>query len=210
MEIVLNSLGKRYNKQWIFRNLSIELKQGSRYAILGANGSGKSTLLQTIAGYRLPSEGNIAIRISGKTIPSVQIYDHITIASPYLELIEDFTIDELLKFHFRLKQLAPGMTTMAFKEKLQMKQINNKPIRQYSSGMKQRLRLALAFFTASEAVLLDEPCSNLDASGIEWYRNLLNSYSENRMLIICSNHHQNEYSPCDLTIEMGSYKQAKL
>jgi ABC-type multidrug transport system ATPase subunit len=206
MDIILNRLGKRYNKQWIFRNLSIELKQGSRYAILGANGSGKSTLLQTIAGYRLPSEGNLEVQISGKAIPSSQLFEHISIASPYLELIEDFNIEELLKFHFSLKHLITGMTMESFTDKLQMQHIKNKSIRQYSSGMKQRLRLALAFFTASHAVLLDEPCSNLDASGIEWYKDLLRSFSDNRLLIICSNHQQNEYAPCDHIIEMGMFK----
>ncbi|MBE0662618.1 MAG: ATP-binding cassette domain-containing protein [Bacteroidales bacterium] len=208
MKVSLDKLGKRFNNQWIFRGLSKDLIEGERYVILGGNGSGKSTLLQTIAGYRVPSEGSISFHDNDKLIAADQQYRYISIASPYLSLIEEFDIDELFEFHFGLKPIIPDLDVKGFKELLGLQNINKKPIRQYSSGMKQRLRLALAFFSDTQMLMLDEPCSNLDAQGVEWYRRLLDSVSKNRLVIICSNHQENEYEPCSNSIEISFYKPA--
>jgi len=207
MNVILDNLGKRFNKQWIFRGLSMNLMQGQRYVILGSNGSGKSTLLQTIAGYRVPSEGRVNYQVQNKIIDVNLQYRYISFASPYLTLIEEFNIEELLRFHFKLKRMLPGITITEFLRLLQLQNIANKPVRLYSSGMKQRLRLALAFFTDAPILLLDEPCSNLDAQGVEWYRNLLGSHTNNRLTLICSNHQVIEYEPCDHVIEIGSHKK---
>jgi ABC-type multidrug transport system ATPase subunit len=206
MNVILDNLGKRFNKQWIFRGLNLELASGQRYVILGSNGSGKSTLLQTIAGYRIPSEGSVSYLDNGKEVDINQQYRFISIASPYLSLIEEFDVDELLKFHYRLKPILPGFTIRDFSTLLELQNISKKPIKLYSSGMKQRLRLALAFFTDAPLLLLDEPCSNLDAQGVKWYRRLLESYTNNRLVIICSNHQENEYSPCENIIDISFYK----
>jgi ABC-type multidrug transport system ATPase subunit len=208
MNVILNNLGKRFNRQWIFRGLSIELLKGNRYVILGSNGSGKSTLLQTIAGYRVPSEGEVRYVNQNKVIADNFQYQFVSIASPYLALIEEFNIEELLRFHYRLKPMLPGITKEDFIDRLQLQNISGKPIKQYSSGMKQRLRLALAFFTQAPVLLLDEPCSNLDAQGMEWYRNLLESYTQDRLVVICSNHQENEYQPCENVIDISFYKPA--
>lgn len=208
MNVILNNLGKRFNRQWIFRGLSIELLKGNRYVILGSNGSGKSTLLQTIAGYRVPSEGEVRYVNQNKVIADNFQYQFVSIASPYLALIEEFNIEELLRFHYRLKPMLPGITKEDFIDRLQLQNISGKPIKQYSSGMKQRLRLALAFITQAPVLLLDEPCSNLDAQGMEWYRNLLESYTQDRLVVICSNHQENEYQPCENVIDISFYKPA--
>lgn len=206
MQLFLENLGKRFNRQWVFRGLSIELEQGNRCVILGRNGSGKSTLLQTIAGFRVPSEGMVHFTHNDKIIPVDIHYKYIAFASPYLELIEDFNMSELLQFHFGLKKIIPGINTGDFEKLLQMPDIQGKPIKQYSSGMKQRLKLALAFFTDAPVLLLDEPCSNLDAQGINWYRDLLDKYSQERLTVICSNHQESEYMPCQNKIEIEQYK----
>lgn len=206
MNITLKNLGKRFNRQWIFRGLHAELIPGKRYAVLGKNGSGKSTLLQTIAGYRLPSEGQTVFEENGKIIPGHLHYRFLSFASPYLELIEDYNIDEFLRFHTKLKPLLNRMSHSDFTGKLELANISGKPIAQYSSGMKQRLRLALAFFSDTPVLLLDEPCSNLDAQGVEWYRKLLDEYSAERLVVICSNHQEQEYFPCEIVIDMALYK----
>jgi ABC-type multidrug transport system ATPase subunit len=208
MNVILNNLGKRFNRQWIFRGLSIDLLKGNRYVILGSNGSGKSTLLQTIAGYRIPSEGEVRYVNQNKEIADNLQYQFVSIASPYLALIEEFNVEELLRFHFRLKSMLPGITNEDFTDRLQLQNISGKPIKQFSSGMKQRLRLALAFFTQAPVLLLDEPCSNLDAQGMKWYCNLLESYTDDRLLVICSNHQENEYQPCENIIDISFYKPA--
>lgn len=206
MNVILDNLGKHFNKQWVFRRLSIDLLKGQRYVILGNNGSGKSTLLQTIAGYRVPSEGSVHFMSQNKEIVADRQYHHISIATPYLALIEEFNIEELFRFHFELKPILSGMMLKDFLALLQLQNITGKPISKYSSGMKQRLKLALAFFTATPVLLLDEPCSNLDAQGVEWYRKLLKSYTDERLVVICSNHQENEYQACENIIDISLYK----
>lgn len=206
MKITLENLGKRFNRQWIFRGINYDFNSGERHVILGSNGSGKSTLMQIIAGYRLGSEGTVNYFINENKVDTDQYFRHISIASPYLSLIEEFNADELLRFHFGLRKMINGLNLQGFYDILKLPDIKNKPVRQYSSGMKQRLRLALAFLTESEVLMLDEPCSNLDAFGVEWYQSLLHDFSGQRLVLICSNHQKSEYEPCSNIIEMNNYK----
>jgi len=206
MKVTLENLGKRFNKQWVFRGINYEFNAGERHAILGSNGSGKSTLLQIIAGFRLCSEGSVNYFINEKKVDADQYFRYISFTSPYLSVIEEFTADELLRFHFGLRKMIDKLSVQDFFDILKLPDIRNKPVRQYSSGMKQRLRLALAFLSDSKILMLDEPCSNLDALSVEWYRNLLDDFSGQRLVLICSNHQQSEYEPCSNIIEMSIYK----
>ena len=83
--ITLDAVGKRYNREWIYKNCSYQFESGKAYAIIGGNGSGKSTLLQTIAGALLHSTGKISYLADDKIIE--EAYKHISIAAPYMELI---------------------------------------------------------------------------------------------------------------------------
>lgn len=206
MKILLSNLGKRFNRQWIFRHIDLDLKESNRYVILGSNGSGKSTLLQTIAGYRIPTEGTVQYIDESKETGQNVHHQYISFAAPYLELIEEFDITELMRLHFRMKPMVACETLEKIVASMQIQNLMGKPIKQFSSGMKQRLRLALAFFSETPILLLDEPCSNLDASGIDWYRNLLEIQSGKRLIIICSNHQEHEYLPCNNIIDISTYK----
>src|SRR5688500_20005340 len=103
MEIRLQDLGKRFERTWIFRKLDFNFNAGGKYAILGSNGSGKSTLLQIISAYQTQTEGEISHICNGKKIPAAGVYNHIGLATPYLDLPEELTLQELLKFHAKLK-----------------------------------------------------------------------------------------------------------
>ena len=107
MKITLENLSKKYHREWIFKNITLELESGTSYAITGHNGSGKSTLIQIISGATLQSSGNITYSCSNQ-IAADEIYQHISFASPYLELIEEFTLYEFLVFHFKYKKLKSG------------------------------------------------------------------------------------------------------
>ena len=111
MKINLHKIGKRFNREWIFRNLDYTFESGRSYAITGPNGSGKSTLLQTIAGAIMPSEGYAELMLSNnQSAPPEEIYQYISITAPYLELIEEMTATEFLNFHFSFKSLIPDVT----------------------------------------------------------------------------------------------------
>ena len=209
MKIILKNLGKRYNTEWIFRNLNYEFSSENAYVILGANGSGKSTLLQLIAGNYLPSEGTVHYFESSTSQPGIEIeseniFRHLAIASPYLELPEEFTLKEAISFHARFKPLKFQVEQVIQLSGLQGSQ--NKSLKYFSSGMKQRVRLALAVLSNVPLLLLDEPTSNLDKKGIDWYLELINKYTQDKLLIICSNQQHYEYSFCNKELIVEEYK----
>jgi ABC-type multidrug transport system ATPase subunit len=206
MEIILKDIGRRFNRDWIFRNVSYSFKKGSSYAILGRNGSGKSTLLQIIAGSLSQSEGTIEITLDGKSLDSEKLYQSLTIAAPYLELIEEFSLSEMIDFHFGFKKYVSGLNKEKLLDLLDLKASRNKAIKYFSSGMKQRTKLALAICSDTDILLLDEPASNLDVQAINWYQDLVKDYTENRLVIVCSNQEQ-EYYFCENRLQMADYKK---
>ena len=204
MKISLTNIGRRFNKEWIFRNLTTEFVSGNSYAILGPNGSGKSTLLSVLTGSLTPSEGQIAFSES-QDIPVEDIYRHISMAAPYLELVETFTLTEIINFHFKFKNFAAGVDNKSLISILGLEQAANKEIKYFSSGMKQRTKLALACCSDSPILFLDEPTSNLDVQGNDWYRDLIQNFTKDKLIIIGSNQ-IHEYDFCDKQIQIADYK----
>ncbi len=199
--IQLQNAGKRFRLDWIFRGLDYTFENGQRYAVLGPNGSGKSTLLKVLSGHLSPSKGSVSFAKNGQPIPAETLYQQVSYAAPYIELIEEFTLEEALHFHAKLKPLIPDMTPNRLGEILALSRARNKEIRFFSSGMKQRLKLALAICSATPILLLDEPATNLDEQGVGWYKNLLQEYAADRLVIIASNDpHDAEFCPRHLNI----------
>ena len=201
----LFNAGKRYNREWIFRHCSYEFNSGKTYAITGPNGSGKSTLLQVIAGATLHNEGTVEFKTEQRSTDNEQHYSYISIAAPYLELIEEMTAKEMLAFHSKFKPLIQSISIEDILKIVGLENAINKQIRYFSSGMKQRLKLAQAFFSNTPVLLLDEPTTNLDADGIALYHTLISNYTKDKLVIVSSNVKQ-EYDFCEEVIEIGKYK----
>lgn len=202
MKISLQNLGKRFNREWIFRHFNYQFQGRGAYAITGSNGSGKSTLLQIIAGALTHSEGEVQYNDQNNTSLK-NPYQHIAIAAPYLELIEEMTATEFLQFHSNFKPLTHNIEEVLVA--VQLQQAAQKQIRYFSSGMKQRLKLAQAIFSKSDILLLDEPTTNLDRDGVAMYLELLSNYRAGRLLIISSNVPE-EYGMCEAVIAMQDFK----
>lgn len=201
MIVTLHNAGKRYRLDWIFRNLHYTFQRPGRYAVLGPNGSGKSTLLKVLSGHLSPSKGRISFEYNGKLLEPDEIYRSVSYAAPYIELIEEFTLEEALNFHSRLKPLLPGMHPARLYELLALPRASTKEIRFFSSGMKQRVKLALAICSDTPILLLDEPATNLDVQGVEWYKNLIREFAADRLVVIASNDpHDAEFCPVHLNI----------
>ena len=211
MQIILTDTGKRFNREWIFRHLGYHFTSNRRYAITGPNGSGKSTLLQVIAGSLSFNEGSITFanekEVPGneKKIRPEEYYQSISIATPYLELIDEMTAIEFLEFHTQFKNLLPNLVLRDIPSIAGLENELHKQIRYYSSGMKQRLKLVQAFFSDTALLLLDEPTTNLDAEGVLLYHQLIKNYTKDRIVIIGSNDEQ-EYSFCEEVININAYK----
>ncbi len=206
MNVRLSAVGKRFNTQWVFRNLTYDIKEGGRYAIIGPNGSGKSTLLQVIGGYIQHNSGSIVYKHNQGLIANEKIYSLVSIAAPYLEVIEEMTLKEFLAFHRKMKGLDPGISNTEIAESISLKSSLNKQIRYFSSGMKQRVKLAQAIFGVSPLLLLDEPLTNLDTEGVYNYNYLIDTFTKNKTLLVSSND-EREYKFCDEKINMKDYKE---
>src|SRR6201996_2423726 len=205
MQITLQNIGRRFNREWIFRGIDYTFTGGESYAILGANGSGKSTLLQVLNGSLTPSAGTISYFNNDKPVEAEQIFQYLGLAAPYLELIEEFTLDEMIDFHFKFKPYRPGMDKEQVIELLSLPGSKHKAIKYFSSGMKQRLKLALAFCADTPILMLDEPTSNLDNQGVDWYLSLVQQFAKDRLTVICSNQ-EHEYSFCKNRLTISDYK----
>jgi ABC-type multidrug transport system ATPase subunit len=205
MKISLTDAGKRFNRDWIFRHLTYEFSAGQSYAIIGPNGSGKSTLLQVLSGSMQINEGKAEWTIDNKQLASENIYNSISICAPYLEVVEEMTLIEFLNFHSGFKPFLSLITTEKIISILGLENAVNKQIRNYSSGMKQRVKLAQSIFSDVPVVLLDEPCTNLDETGVNLYKQLIEEYCKKRMVIVSSNDHH-EYDFCSNRINITDWK----
>lgn len=203
--IHVNDLGKRFNREWIFRRFQFQFNPGKTYAITGPNGSGKSTLMQVLWGQSPQSKGTLEYRHEDKIMAVEEIYKHIAIATPYMDLIDEFTLEEQINFHFKLKSIRSGISTVELMDRMYLVHSRNKQIGNFSSGMRQRLKLGLAFYTSSSILFLDEPGTNLDAEAFRWYLKQLNELPPSMLVFIASNNPE-EYGSAAETIHIMNYK----
>jgi ABC-type multidrug transport system ATPase subunit len=206
VRIHLQAATKSFGRETVFRDLSWTFESGSRTAILGPNGSGKSTLLQCVAGALTLSNGTVAHELNGQPVDQEQVYRFVSIAAPYLNLYEDLSLQEAIGFHARFKPLRPGLDVQALARIAMLDQQLEKPVRNFSSGMKQRLKLALAILSDTPLLLLDEPTSNLDAAGAEWFQQLLSAHVDQRTLLVASNRQAAETELCMHAVEVERWK----
>lgn len=204
MKIIIEDGAKRFNYEWIFSGLNYSFESNSSYALLGPNGSGKSTLLQIIAGYQSLSEGEISFQ-NDKSFDRDLIFREISFCAPYQELIEEMTLNELIRFHFQFKRIRKDFPRQDLPELFQLKDAGNKIIKKFSSGMKQRVKLGLAFATDTPVLLLDEPLNNLDENGFIWYHEMIKNFTNHRLVIVASNLRE-EYSFCSFQLNLSHYK----
>ncbi len=205
MKITLTGIGKKYGREWIFRNVNHTFTDGSSTVILGSNGSGKSTLLQVISGYIIPNEGTLEVA-KGAVVTAEKLHECFAFASPYIELMEEFTFRECVEFQQKFRGWQSGLKTENVIELSGLTHASEKQIRNYSSGMKQRAKLTLAILSNAPVLLLDEPCSNLDKQAQEWYATLIADFRENRTIIVCSNAVKEEHFFCDSAMDIMQFK----
>ena len=203
MRAVLSSVSKVFGRETVIRDLSQVFEPGSRTAILGPNGSGKSTLLQLIGGISIPSKGTVTHEANGRTIDPEQVYRRISIAAPYMSLYEELSLREAIASHQRFKPLRGRLSLEDVARISLLEKHLEKPVRDFSSGMKQRLKLTLAILSDTSLLLLDEPTSNLDANGSGWFRDLLGKNIAARTLVVASNRQAEETFACSVSVDMG-------
>ena len=206
MTITLQQASKRFQRYWIFRDIDYTFAATGSYALLGNNGSGKSTLLRVISGMQNPSNGKVLYHDDkGNKLEGNKIFDQLSFCAPGMEIIEELTLREFFDFHFSFKRPLSGLSVSDIIGLTGLSEYADKPIGEYSSGMRQRVKLAQAIFADTAALLLDEPCTNLDEQGVEQYRGWLEQYASKRLIIVASNDVR-EYFFCEEKIALENYK----
>jgi ABC-type multidrug transport system ATPase subunit len=205
VEIQLANIGKRFGKTWIFKEINHTFRIGVPCALVGANGSGKSTLLKIISGGLTPTFGSVKFLQQQNEIYWADAAQKVSFAAPYMDLIEYLTLEEHVDFHFKFKSFRKNMTKESLIAAIEMQNHTQKLIKDFSSGMKQRLKLALALFTESPIILLDEPTANLDAAWSKWYRNEIEMLMDHHIIVIASNQ-KYEYEFCQEIIEVEQFQ----
>lgn len=202
--IEAENLSKKFLRRFVFKDFNYSFVEGKSYAVTGANGSGKSTLLQILCGYMMATKGKTIFRNDKVVIDEEEHFNYCSIASPFMELIEEYTVAEHIIFHAKLK---PMLITDSNEigSIFQLENELKKPIKYLSSGNKQRVKLALAFCTNCKVLLLDEPTQNLDNRGVELYLGAIERFTKNKLVLVSSND-EREYEFCDEIIKIDSYK----
>lgn len=205
MKISLEHTSKKFQRYWIFKDINYNFTTPGAYALLGANGSGKSTLMRVIAGIQNPSKGKVHFEVNNQKLDANKVFPLISYCAPGMEIVEELTLKEFLDFHFTFKKTLPGLSVQDIINIIGLETAANKPISDYSSGMKQRVKLAQAIFSDTPTLLLDEPCTNLDNNGVSQYREWMERYTADRLVIVASNDVR-EYFFCKEHLEVESYK----
>lgn len=205
MKICLERAGKRYQRHWVFKDLTYTFAPTGSYALLGANGSGKSTLLRVIPGMQTASTGRISYEYGNRILPQDKAFPYLSYCAPGMELPEEMTLREYLEFHFSFKKIIAGLSLKELIGLTGLVKSTDKPIADYSSGMKQRVKLAQAIFSDTPVLLLDEPATNLDEAGVQQYLGWMKDFAQNRLVIIASND-EREYGFCKEHILLSDYQ----
>ena len=185
IKLSLQGIGKKFYRNWVFRNLDFEFSAGEKVLLSGDNGAGKSTLMRILAGQLAPTEGKIHLEIAGKIIDFEHYYRHITWSGPYLDLYTDLTLKESIQLHASLRPLyVPNKEVASI---LQLQDHENKILKHFSSGMLHRVKVGLGILTRSSILLLDEATTNMDEANSKLVIDLMDKYLDGRILVFASN-----------------------
>lgn len=204
--LTAHQLSKKYQRDWIFRGIDLNLSPNDSLVLLGNNGSGKSTLLQVLVGAVTPSKGSLNYLNNDLSIPQENWYKHVSIAAPYLDIYQELTISECIDTQRQFKPFKDQLSTPEIIHLLELESAQTKHISAYSSGMKQRLKLGLAILADTPILALDEPTMNLDKNAINWFQQLLKNNLNNRITITCSNEQTAEYTHANKQLNLLDYK----
>lgn len=186
-------LGKRFGLKWVLRDFNGIIPAGTHVVVRGANGSGKSTFGKLLVAATDETDGEIKWKAGSESIEIDDVPQRIAWSAPFMEVPEDMEVGEVLEFHSRFRKSWNGMNLKGLANRAGLSSQLKSQVKTLSSGQKQRLRLILAMGTEAGLVVLDEPCSNLDESGIKWYNEELKKLVGKTTVVVCSNNRPEEH-----------------
>jgi heme exporter protein A len=188
LQIFAQSIGKYFGEKRIFQYISFELNDGESLAVVGPNGSGKTTLIRVLCGLIRPSEGILYYSDNDKKIAWPELYHQIGLVGPYLELYEELTARENLSFFAKIRNLQHCDKWIdELMSRFLLRGRENDLLKEYSSGMLQRLKYVFALMGKPKILFLDEPTSNLDQQGIDIVYDIMLQQKRDGLLVIATN-----------------------
>ena len=207
VKLVCSNLSKKYINKLVFKGVNFELLQGDSLAVTGRNGSGKSTLVKILSGLIKQTAGEINLSIDGNEVIHEKRFLHYGLISPYLNLYDELTAFENLNFFYKLKcKDSNGEDKInLLLEKVNLLKRKDDFVKDYSSGMKQRLKLAFSVISDPKVLFMDEPRSNLDEEGIAIAYGIAEEQKQRGILIIATNEKE-DTSLCNKFLSVEEYK----
>lgn len=189
MILKATDLKKVFNRRVVFKQLSFEANTGQVLSITGPNGSGKSTISKIICGVLSPTSGKVALSNGAGEIDRDDVYSHVGLVSPYLELYGEFTAFENLQIEIRARKLPKSAEERALEilELVGLFGRRKDEVKGFSSGMKQRLKYAAALIHDPDIIILDEPTANLDVAGVDMVFSLIQRYRKDKIVVLATN-----------------------
>jgi len=188
VKIKATNLSKKFNERLIFKDVRFELQSRQSLVVTGQNGSGKTTLIRIISGLLSPTEGKLVFIKDNQEIELQQIFAFIGLVGPYLQLYNNLTAMENLVFFSKIRGLGTNKSKiLELTKQMGLAGRELDYVKNYSSGMIQRLKFVFALLHEPPILLVDEPTSNLDEKGVEIVYGLLNKQMEDKILIVATN-----------------------
>jgi heme exporter protein A len=188
LSLELENISKKFGERQVFENISLKLESPSSLAVIGPNGCGKTTLLKIICGLIRPSRGKVTIKQNGQEVKNEGHRAFFSIVASDIELYEELTALENLGFISRLRDSKHSEIELNQKlEQVGLKGRENEPVGSFSSGMKQRLKYAVALSSSPKILVLDEPSSNLDEEGVFLMEKIIEEQKKRGMVILATN-----------------------
>ncbi len=192
--LAVNNLSKRFGSRKVLTDVNFTLKTGESIAITGRNGSGKTTLLMTLLATHHPSKGTVDYLRDGARLDGDQVRGLTSLVGPYLSLYDQLTAEENLRFFATVSGVhITGRQVNDLLKRVGLEGRGDDLVRTYSSGMKQRLKYAVAVLKEPAYLFLDEPGSNLDVAGKKIVADFIEEYRARSIIIIATNEHE-EYT----------------
>lgn len=204
--ISVTGLTKRFARRRVIDDVNLQAQSGEVVGIIGANGSGKSTLVKMIAGLVRPDAGSVNLTIDTAPIDASLVREHCGLVAPYLELYDEFTPIELLRLHAQLhgKHIDDSYVNSLL-ELVQLSSSSTRIVRGFSSGMRQRVAIALAVSLTPALLLLDEPGVTLDEAGRSALAQCIDIARQHGSIILLATNDDRERSLCDRVVRMSSH-----
>ncbi len=190
----------RYGRRRLFEALTLSVEPGEALAVVGANGSGKSTLLLVLAGIVAPTAGTVTLTVDGHAVADADRPQSVGLVAPALQLYDPLTARENLAFLVQARRLDPAHIEAAL-DRVGLLARADDPLQTFSTGMRQRMRIAAAVLHRPAVLLLDEPGATLDAAGRSLVAGLV---AERGDVVVVATNDPDEAALCPRRLTLGA------